>query len=314
VLVTIDGEFLPFIGVVPGKVTIPAGRCCYDLDAPVPQCANALLPTECDALPGPRTFLLDAECDGSCAACLPSSRPTAETVGADVVAKNRFLSIEAGDPGRLQALRVTAVSLPPPYAGWNGQQWIAGAPIQVCEHSAHGIGVPVEDCGPAPGLDRRWFWAVPLFCNEDLAHYADWNALGTIHLFHESIVPSRLVAGGGSISIPSMYDVEVIDRNCDSGDPGNFSDPLSITQSAWGDIVQNCTGCPCAIPDLRVDIVTDVDTILFKFSNRPCMPTTSRCDLIPATPDFKIDIGDVLRALNAFSGLNYPFAPGDPCE
>ena len=50
--------------------------------------------------------------------------------------KNRFLSFIAGDPGRLQAVRVTLVVLPAPFDSWNEAALWVGPPRQVSEAGA----------------------------------------------------------------------------------------------------------------------------------------------------------------------------------
>ncbi len=117
--------------------------------------------------------------------CLPSSTPEPEMIGDQISAKNRFLSIKAGDPGRIQAIRVTAVSLPPPFDLWNGQEWYAGEPIPTCEGAGQGGGVRPDvfpGCGPAPGIYpsrpwQEWYWRAPLVCDPLSAHSMDWISL-----------------------------------------------------------------------------------------------------------------------------------------
>jgi hypothetical protein len=54
--------------------------------------------------------------------------------------------------------------------------------------------------------------------------------------------------------------------------------------------------------------------VLDKFGNRPGAPQKIRADVEPATIDFKINITDVSRVLDAFRGLAYPFPPPSwPC-
>ena len=100
----------------------------------------------------------------------------------------------------------------------------------------------------------------------------------------------------------------------------NFSAPLTIGTSAFGnvggpfDTVRNFWTEP--EPDGTVSITTDVVAIIAKFGNRPGSPMKIRVDLDPETPDFKINIIDIVRILDAFRGLPYPFTPtaGDPCN
>ncbi|UCC29343.1 MAG: hypothetical protein JSU86_14215, partial [Phycisphaerales bacterium] len=63
------------------------------------------------------------------ATCLPSSMPEPDRLplpGSPVNQTMRYLSFSAGDPGRIQAVRVTFNDLPPPYDSWNGLvMWVA---------------------------------------------------------------------------------------------------------------------------------------------------------------------------------------------
>ncbi len=269
-------------------------------------------------------------------ACIRASAPQP---GAGAV-ENRFLSVAAGDAGQTQAIRVTIVSLQPPYDTWNDERFYVGMPHRVCENAGHGPGVPIEDCGPAPGLpkQRNWNWFAPLVCSLDNAYYTDWHGacvdsscfgglkggdpcetdddcVEAVHLYHEGIVPSKLQAGGGAIEVPSQYEVQLIGSDCSPEDEGNFSEPLALTQPGWGDIVENCVGCPCGPPDDTVSVITDVVSLLDKFANLSCAPKKSRSELQPQNVDFKLDIFDVVQCLTAFQGGSYPFTPSspDPC-
>jgi len=113
--------------------------------------------------------------------------------------KNRFLSFTAGDPGDIQAIRVTFLDLPAPFDVWNGATLWVGAPSEVSEN-----GSSVE---PIEGFPN--FHAAQLQCTAPV--FRDFSALGVVHVFHEGIVP------GGA------YRVQVIDILCPIAD-GNFAD------------------------------------------------------------------------------------------
>ena len=147
------------------------------------------------------------------------------------------------------------------------------------------------------------FWAATLQCEP---FYTDWSALGTVHIYHETIIP------GG------VYDLQAIKESCGIASEVNFSAPLTIGTSQYGNIsgpfdeVRNVWTEP--EPDGAVDIVTDVLAGIAKFANRPGAPIKTRVDLEPATIDFKINITDITQALTAFRGLPYPFTPTTtPC-
>ena len=83
--------------------------------------------------------------------------------------------------------------------------------------------------------------------------------------------------------------------------------------SRWGDVVRDCTSVPCGPPDGRVDVTTDVTSILDKFKNLPGAPIKARTDIEPNLPDQKISIADVTYALDAFRGDGYPFSGPTGC-
>ena len=70
-----------------------------------------------------------------------------------------------------------------------------------------------------------------------------------------------------------------------------------------------------AAPERAVNMGCDLLGILNGFNRRPTASNNPRVDLDPETPDFKINIIDIVRILDAFRGLPYPFAPRafEPC-
>jgi hypothetical protein len=197
------------------------------------------------------------------------------------------------------ALRVTLDTLPAGFEDYEGTTMWATAPFEVCENSGNGLSTPPTECGPAPGLDKT-LWVARLTCNSAAAHYTDWSALGTVHLFDETIVP------GGTYLVQSILD------GCGIGFAGNYSAANSLPTSLWGDIVLDVTQCPPGAGNGNVDIVGDVVSIINKFSNVNCAVGKSRADLEPGSLDFQINIIDALHTLNAFTGTGYPFVPAAP--
>ncbi len=272
--------------------------------------------------------------------CFPSSPPEPEMIGNQVSAKNRYLSIQAGDPGRIQAIRVTAVSLPPPFDMWNGQQWFVGEPVQPCEGAGQGITGPPPWCGArAP---QSWFWAAPLVCDPSAAHWMDWTTLadycnapwdfdidgtpctddsdcgsgtcgveGLVHLYHEAIVPSHMATSTGPIDIPADYDIQVIDSTASLFNEDCYSARLTMTQAGWGDINTDVSTCPNGPPDGSVGVVTDIVAGLNKFVNRPCAVRKTRANLAYSQVRLKVDIIDVIMPLDAFTGADYPYGAGN---
>jgi hypothetical protein len=136
-----------------------------------------------------------------------------------------------------------------------------------------------------------------------------------VHLYHDIVVPSKLVLGGGTIESPAEYEIQVKESTCPPQSESNYSDPLVLTQAGWGDVVEDCTQCPCGPPEDTVNLVTDIVSLISKFQNLDCAPSKTRSDLQPANVDFKVDFVDVVQCLGAFTGGSYPFVPeGDPCS
>ncbi len=161
---------------------------------------------------------------------------------------------------------------------------------------------------PAPA-----FWAAGLACT---AFYADWSTYGTVDVFDDAIVP------GGT------YELSVIDEPCDTADPQHYSDGLEVVMAGAGDVVGDCTVCPCTAPQGVVDFV-DISGVVEKFKNIPCnpgespgVPRKARADVVNSTislpkPDQKIDFLDISCVVEAFR--NTPCVlPGppmtDPCQ
>ncbi len=256
------------------------------IDPTRPDCNDNGIPDDCD---------LDCQPDGipdDCE-CVPVDAPQSESW---VAAKNRYLSCQPGSNGCRMALRVTFADLPAEFAEFQGQSLWAGLPEEYCENSGQDL-PPQEGCGPAPGLESLTMWAAKLQCEP---YYTDWGALGTVHLYHESIIPS------------GTYIIEALDEGCDRTIEENYSAPLTISTSKWGDVVGDCTTNPCGPPDGIVNVTTDVTAVLDKFRNLEGAPIKARSDIDPNRPDQIINMTDVTHVLDAFRGFDYPFEPGPP--
>ncbi len=203
-----------------------------------------------------------------------------------VATKVRYLSVRPLGGAQPMAMRVTNVTSPPPFdvpVMWVGQ------PRLVSQLGG-------KDDATPPTLTVATLECQPVF--------ADWSGVDTVHIYHGSIVPS------------SVYHVESVDVACDLTNPSTFSVPVEVALSGWGDVggtFDSNLGRWNA-PDGRVDVAFDVVAILDGFANRPGAPMKPRTDLEPAVPDQKINITDVVSALDAFSGQGYPFvSPDTPC-
>ena len=154
-----------------------------------------------------------------------------------------------------------------------------------------------------PGLPSKTLWVVPLVCDPAQAHYADWSALGEVHLRHQAIAP------GGSYSVQSIL------AGCGITAAANYSIALPLPTAVWGDVVSNVQECPRGPANGTISVVADVVSLINKFANLPCAPSKSRADLEPRLTDLKVGISDVLRSIGAFRGESYPFTPSaTPCS
>lgn len=213
--------------------------------------------------------------------CIPSA-PARPSGG---VATNRFLGFELGGAGTLQAVRVVLDDLPPPYDDRNGSVMWVGPPRVVSE---------------LPGVsDFRSpiFRAATLQCEP---HFGDFGSLGPISVYHRDIVPG------------ASYELSAIKKGCGMDTDFNFSSPVMLTTTAWGDIGGQFTQGRWSGPDGNVDVVTDVVSVVAKFGNALGAPAKARADLHPATPDLIITISDIVLAVEAFRGSAFPFDPGPP--
>ena len=174
-------------------------------------------------------------------------------------------------------------SLPLPFDLWDGSEMWVGSTSQVSEASA--------DVVPSGGPT---FTAATLQCSP---FYADWSSLGTVHVFHEGIVP------GG------FFAVDVIGEACDVGTFSNYSNPLPLHTPIWGDTVLDLALTPPLPPNGPPVDVVDALGVLARFSNGPGAISKARADLEPACLDLRINVSDALSSLAGFAGLGYPFAP-----
>lgn len=243
-------------------------------------------------------------CEPSLAMCLRGSCYTP---------KNRYISfVPPTDCGGQAAIRVTFADLPPSFDYAEGRTMWIGQPSEFCENSGQ-AGVPAGGCGSAPGIPSRSFWGATLGCSP---YYTDWSQFDVVQVYYEGIVPSggdHLVAGD---YIPATYIIEAVSEGCNVSSEDDFSAPLTVRTSKWGDVVRNCQTCPCWFPNGLVQMV-DVTAVLDKFMNLYCAPIKARCDLEPSQPDQIVNITDVNRTLEAFLGFGYPFdgpPANDPCQ
>ncbi len=225
--------------------------------------------------------------------------------------KNRFLSFLGGDPGQSQAIRVVFKDLPAPYHDWNGQFMWVGEPAEYDENGGRGFDSP---CLAGPPCTDATFWAATLQADP---FWRDWSTIpgGTIHVYGEGIVPSRMATPAGPIDHAALYDVEVVER-CGMFVGERASPALEIANSGWADTV-GLSGGAYVPPDGAVNVF-DTLAMVAIFTGEPGAPSKTRMDLLGVTTgpspilDGKITVSDVVAVLEAFAGGSYPFSPGGP--
>jgi hypothetical protein len=237
--------------------------------------------TNDDCFPGV-CILATGEC--ACESCVRALPPAALSTP---VAKNRYLSLRPRNPGVQAALRVTLADPPPLFASCKGSQFWVGRPVAVSERSGY------RDDSP-PTFLAAALSSEPFF--------ADWGAMGTIHVYGRGITP------GGS------YRIEAVSASCWSIGVANFSFPLVVGTSRWGDVVGICSPNGCTAPDGSVFVATDAMAVVDKFMNRPQAVSKTWTDVDPETPDQVVTIVDLLRVLDAYRGESYPFHGPPGCE
>ena len=142
------------------------------------------------------------------------------------------------------------------------------------------------------------FMASTLQCSP---YYHDFGSIDELHVFHEAIIPD------------GQYEIQTIRQGCGATTEVNFSPPLIVDTSRWGDTVGPFDGQTWPAPDGVVSIPSDILATIDKFRGLPMAPTKARVDIAPATPNRVIDISDITRGLNAFRGTAYPFSVTTPC-
>lgn len=255
-----------------------------DADGSVVECANG-----CQ---GSGSFTISCAGVDCPIASSPQGDPTTPDQGNGT--KNRYLSLQAGDTGQQQAVRVLVTSMPAGFEYAEGRAMWVQEPFAVTEASGSN--------GPTP---PPTFWAATLGC---APFYTDWSIYGIVDAYDGALIP------GG------VYDIQVIDADCSAGDEGAYSAPMSFALSPVGDIVRDCSAPPCSPPNGVVDFV-DILGVVEKFRNLPPAPRKARADVINSdvsqpVPDRKVDFVDISYVVEAFrNSAPDPVGPPatDPC-
>ncbi|MFQ5494511.1 MAG: hypothetical protein ACE5EX_03940 [Phycisphaerae bacterium] len=240
-------------------------------------CNGNGIPDVCDIVAGTSVDLdgngVPDECECPPGAARPEPAP---------LDKVRYLSLVPGNAGQQVALRVTFAALPGEFAALNGRTMWVGPPREVSNLGGS------RDATP-PTLTVARLQCEPFF--------TDWDTAGTIHLYHQNIVPG------------ATYSVQAIDVGCDLADESSYSPLLALSTSRWADLTRLFNDGAWPAPDGLVNVITDAVAVLDAFANRRAAPRKPRADLGPATPDQLITISDITDVLGAFRGRRYPFAP-----
>lgn len=174
---------------------------------------------------------------------------------------------------------MTLTDLPDPFQDCNGTILWVGEPRDISEHAGSSDGSP-------PNFKGAGLTTEPVF--------RDWGAAGLVHVFDDEVVPN------------ATYTFEVIDHNCELGSQADYSEPLLVTTSKWGDLVGDCTMTPCSPPDGFTNF-GDISAVVDKFRNLPTAIIKARADIAPGFPDSIVNFIDIPAAVDAFRGLPYPY-------
>lgn len=229
------------------------------------------------------------DADGSrvldvCEGCAP---PAVVLPEMPVLTRNRYLSIVPGSPDRLTALRVRIEDAPGAYAALNGAEFWVDRPTLIAETADQ----LVDSTG------EQSFFTARLTC---APVYFDFGSLGSLHIFDATIIPG------------ARYLVSAVDFACQDPSAADFSDPLALATGSWGDVSGLCNADFCRPPDQSVDI-TDVVSVLDKFTNQPYAIAKTRADLAGAVPNRLVDMADAAVVLDAFQGSRFDLAVPAVC-
>jgi hypothetical protein len=249
------------------------------------------VPDECDIFFGTST---DTHHNGQPDECCFVYGPPTIIPGSD--AKNRYLGIVGGNPGRTTAIRVRLISLhhpnppnlpqnpSPDFTAFEGQDRWVGPP------SAR----PESDSSPTT------FMAAKLQCTP---YFTDWSTVGTVYVYGSEIVPS------------SSYQIQTIDDSCNSGlgSESSYSTSLTLATARWGDV-----SAPYQTPSpnaLSQPNVTDIATVVDKFKGTPGAAIKAQVQLQPNSPDpaISVNISDVASTVDAFKQLAFPYPGPQAC-
>lgn len=210
------------------------------------------------------------------------------------IEKNRYLTVSPPDTSEPMAIRVTfntihvpnppneLFALPLDFSALNGRSMWVGPPQEF-----------VEVVFP-----KSMSNAAELQCEP---HYMDWSGIDVINIFGPEVVPS------------SEYILEAVFEGCSPENEGNYSPPLIVRTSRWGDIAEPFQG-PSPEPLSQPDIF-DLSAAIVTLKEPAAGLTRSRVQLQPGllNPNKPVSVIEIGHVANAAWGTAYPFHAAPRC-
>ncbi|MGD2108106.1 MAG: hypothetical protein PVI86_01815, partial [Phycisphaerae bacterium] len=233
---------------------------------------------------------------GAVAVCVPADAPLAEDSlgvacttdedceneatcidGVCYVPKNRYVSFRPGNAGTSVAFFVHSPGCP------DHDRWVGEPQFDVsCEpETCFADGIPCEGVGFASRLV-----GTPYYSNSwpEAVHLADFG----------------IIAG-------TRYEIRAIEATCDTGEPANYSEPLTLpTTRVWGDTVGRYIDGVWQPPNGVVN-ADDLWAGVRRFKLLSDMPPPIWTDVAPDVPDNCSAFNTMIWVFEAFEGYQFPY-------
>lgn len=213
---------------------------------------------------------------------------------------NRYLRINPENAGEPVAIRVKHVA--------SGTTRFIGEPFEYIDNTNDNTMQWAAEANEASPVFRVWDEGLCLdngdACNTSDAGACDSGANGPcepapINVFGCIIVPSTFPGTG------EEYEIQAIAEGCDLNDELNFSDPLTLFTTRYGDVFGVPVG-PNGVPTPPNNSTDTIDALGILQAFRGDLGTGRYIyDIEPEVPDRMINILDVLFALEGFQGIPY---------